>query len=305
MSFYWDTNGSGNGIDGGNGSWSTSVANWNVNQDGAGDNTVWINGDSSEANFTQGGGGVLTVTGTITAGLIVGGSVTLIGTGKLFIKSVSNCNLVSDIPITSSSDTIFGFQSLINSSLSFNKGFTCNAFSLGVPTIISGTLENTSTTIGNSISDSLTLNCTANITGTTLIESGGSLIITSNNTASFNSLFDTYANDITSNGLLNLNDSVQISGVPTFKGTGTTAIYSDITGDYNLIKAGSGTLFLSGSKNSLNTRDIKVNEGTFKVKPDTTFNSSNFICSGTLNFIGNANIFGNVTFATGTLRLGI
>jgi len=304
---YWDTNGSNGGLVGGSGTWSTSVANWNQNSDGSGDNIVWPNGVLKEADFSS-GGGTITLGTNITTGQIyttdtctfTGSYVLTIGYGLL-----GSSQYIFKVPVSSSEDTTYGFQAINPSSLTFEKGLECNSFNFGGSVVITQSLNTTSNSITHQISDSLILNCTSSVAGNFTINSGGSLTVTANNTASFNSLFDTYTNDITSNGLLNLNSSVQISGVPTFKGTGTTAIYSDITGDYDLIKAGTGTVFLSGSKNSLNSRDIKINEGIFKIKPDTTFNSSNFICSGTLNLIGNTSIFGNVTFATGTLRLGI
>lgn len=287
---------------GGNGNWNTTSILWSTNGDGTG-GTAWTNSTDLSADI---GSAVMTLQTDITTGDIVSSNITLTGSYSMTIGyGLSNVTMLADVPVTSTTDTTYGFQAITNVNLNFKKGLYCNAFNFGGPTIISSSLETTSNSITHQISDSLILNCSSTVAGDFLVNSGADLTITSNNTASFNSIFDLYSNDITSNGLLNLYGIVQLSGVPTFKGTGTTILYSNITGDYDLIKTGSGTFFLSASKSSLNTRDIKINEGTFKIKPDTIFNSSNFICSGTLNLLGNTSIIGNVTFATGTLRLGV
>lgn len=303
---YWDTNGSGNGLVGGNGIWSTSVANWNLNSDGSGSNVVWTNSTSNEANF-QGGGGTITLGGNITADLIYGSpsinNVTLNGVYSINLSSVVNCNLTANVPVTSTIDTVYGFQQFFGS-LTLNNGFYCNAFRLGVTTIIGNTFTVTSTTIGNVLDTSLTLNGDSNINGVTNINSGGSLTVGSNNTSSFNNKIYTYG-DITSNGLLQLNDGLYVYQPLTLGGSGVCNINGNLDTIYNLTKTGTGTIFLSGSITDFAYKTITVSQGTFKTNSDANYSNTDIICSGTLSCMGNFTVSGNLLFATGTIRLGI
>lgn len=86
---FWDLNGTaaGAGGTGGtmpNGTWSTSVANWNPLSDGTGTTAVWNNGDAAvfSAGSTATGNYTVTVSGSVTASSITfeEGTVTLAGT---------------------------------------------------------------------------------------------------------------------------------------------------------------------------------------------------------------------------------
>jgi hypothetical protein len=286
---------------GGDGNWDTTSVLWSTNGDGTG-GTAWSNSTDLSADI---GTATLTLQTDITTGDIVSSNITLTGSYTLNIGySVSNVTMVANIPVTSSADTVYGFQALVNNNLTFKKGFYCNGFTLDNPVIISGTFDATSSAITNYIRDSLTLNANSTIAGPTTIQLGGTLLVTSNNTASFNNTFSS-DNTVTSNGLTNFNNTFSLDADMTFNGSGRTNINSNLGGNYNIIKSGSGILFLSGSRTNFSTKNINIDEGKFILNSNVNLFNNDIICSGTLNCLGNAIINGNITFATGTLRLGI
>ena len=61
---YWDT-ASDAGLQGGDGTWSTTDTNWNTAADGSGTRVAWTNGD--DAVFSDDVGGVVTISGGVTA----------------------------------------------------------------------------------------------------------------------------------------------------------------------------------------------------------------------------------------------
>jgi hypothetical protein len=86
---YWDTS-SAPGLQAGNGTWSTSAANWNTAFDGSGSNVVWTAG--SDAVFSANGTSTISLSGTINANSITasgtgyslsGGSLNLAGTSSV------------------------------------------------------------------------------------------------------------------------------------------------------------------------------------------------------------------------------
>lgn len=286
---------------GGNGNWNTTGILWSTNGDGTG-GTAWTNSTDLSADI---GSAIMTLQTNITTGDIVSSNITLTGSYAMTIGyGLSNVTMVADVPVTSSTDTTYGFQCLVNSNLNFKKGFYCNAFHFGVPVIISGSLQTTSTTIFSYIDDSLILNCNADVSGDVSVQNGGSLTISSNKTASFNGLFYTYEN-ITCNGLLELNTGMSIFDNISLSGNGNYNINGDFGGNYNLTKTGDGILFISGTRSDANLKDIIISNGTLKTNSNKTYSNTNFICSGTLSCMGNLTIGGNATFHTGTLRLGV
>lgn len=86
---YWDTDGTTDGLQGGNGTWSTAVSNWNTNVTGTGTWSAWTNFDS--ANFESTGTATITTSGTPSVGGInFGASNVTIEGGDLSLWSTAS-----------------------------------------------------------------------------------------------------------------------------------------------------------------------------------------------------------------------
>lgn len=312
---YWDTNTapvSGQGtpenpyiyaLEGGSDTWSTSAVKWTQNGDGSPPHNAWVNGTEYVADFSSGGGTITLGTNITTGQIYTTDTCTFVGGYILTVGSAlgGNGNYNFFVPVTSSTDEIYGLQAFAAQNIIFYSGLHCNAYRFSSTTTIYNHFETFSNTVANNIDGILILNTDANINNATTLSSNGSLTISNSYTASFNN-FLAINNNILCNGLLVFNgDTLQIQSPNVFfSGSGDYNINGHMYFYYGLTKSGTGTLFISGN---VDGSSLTVSEGILKTNIDITM-TNDIVCSGTLHCSGNLTVGGNVSFSNGILRLG-
>jgi len=216
---------------GGSNVWSTSVANWNDDPDGWGNQCYWVNNGYSAIfqDYGEEQNKTVTVSGTITAEsitfwgtdfLVQSNTITLTGTGG-HISSTGTGNTISSVIAGSVGLTKDGSGTLI---LSGNNTYT------GGTTLAAGTL---------SLGSTGAINSTGTISFT-----GGALQYTASNTTDYSSRFSTASN--------------QAYKIDT-NGQSVTLASNLISSGGSLTKLGEGTLTVTGTNTY--TGNTTVNGG--------------------------------------------
>ncbi|XHO83433.1 autotransporter domain-containing protein [Azospirillum sp. A29] len=279
---YWDGdtggNASNNTVDGGNGTWSSATTNW-TKADGSTNGT--LTGSAITPVF-QGTAGTVTVSGSVSAAGMTFGTTGYLLTGGTIGLTASPSTITAGTGVTAS----------IASSLTGSGGL----YKTGAGTLVlSGT---NSFTGGTSINaGTLTLNG-----GTALADSGtldvgasGQLQLGANETVGA----------LSGAGIIGLNAYT----LTTSAGTNTT-VSGSITGTGGLVKAGTGTLTLSGSGSY--TGGTTITGGTLAASSASALASTGAVSIGSgaafqLNTsltIGALSGAGNVVLGANTLTFG-
>jgi fibronectin-binding autotransporter adhesin len=272
---YWDTVDDSSGLDGGAGTWSTSVANWNTSDTGASSPlSVWTNG--SDAVFNSAGTYTVTAFSTPEAANItfMQGNVTtsndirLLTGGKLLLETGAGDTLLGSV--RQGTSTIFENKSsnlLTITNLNRISGTTSFSFA-GVGNITVSTLANTNSgTITKNDAGTLRINAFSNTTPTKFIVNGGVLWLNTSLVSGTNAPTSSAAdNAVTLNGGTLRTSQNRIYGLGSsaphgiLLGAGGGTLEQDsgttftqaglVSGCGTLTKTGLGTLILSNSTNS-------------------------------------------------------